>query len=68
MDDFTRLYGDSALVLFRLGSGNTLSVVTPDSLPASSGDQLISLVLEDEKKESVPMVEVEGGSGPEKLP
>ncbi|MDF1862552.1 MAG: sodium:proton antiporter [Verrucomicrobiales bacterium] len=67
MEDFTKLYGDSAMVLFRLGSGNTLSVVTPDSLPASSGDQLISLVVEDEK-DSVPMVEAEGGSGPEKLP
>ena len=59
MKDFTELYGESALVLFRLGAGNTLSVVTPKSSPPVSGDQLISLVFEQGEKIEVPIAEAD---------
>ena len=67
-DDFQKLYGDSAMILFRLSAGNTLTVVTPDSGSASSGDQLISLVFEQSDKVVAPMEDTDSSDGPAPLP
>ncbi|MCG8598676.1 MAG: cation:proton antiporter [Verrucomicrobiales bacterium] len=67
-DDFDEFYGDSALVLFKLSSGNTLSVMTPDSSAPVPGDQLISLVFEQTDKVVAPMEETGESDGPAPLP
>lgn len=50
-DDFRGLYGEDALVLFRLKEGGNLQVETPGLLPPGPGDSLISLVFEEQETE-----------------
>tara|TARA_R110000850_G_scaffold75381_7_gene164420 strand:- start:104 stop:1900 length:1797 start_codon:yes stop_codon:yes gene_type:complete len=45
-DAFQELYGESALILFRITSSNELIVETPNSGPVIPGERAISLVIE----------------------
>tara|TARA_R110002096_G_scaffold233764_3_gene423886 strand:- start:233 stop:2029 length:1797 start_codon:yes stop_codon:yes gene_type:complete len=46
LEDFQELYGESALILFRITSSNELIVETPELGPVNPGEQVISLVIE----------------------
>jgi hypothetical protein len=48
IEAFRKLYGESALILFRINASGELSVAGPESGSYASGEQLIALVREPE--------------------
>lgn len=67
-ESFCDLYGDSALVMFRITSSGELCVETPELGAPDRGDRLISLVFEQTDKVFVRPSEDDGAPGPQPLP
>jgi Trk K+ transport system NAD-binding subunit len=65
-ESFLSMYGEDALVLFRI-TDEVLKVETPRLNDPSKGDVLISLVFDPSEKLVAPTTELDS-SGPEKLP
>ncbi|MEX2578302.1 MAG: sodium:proton antiporter [Verrucomicrobiales bacterium] len=67
LEDFEKFHGDSALILFVINPTRGLTVQTPESTPPSSGDRIVSLVLE-AKEELKTRLSLEKGDEPVNLP
>lgn len=68
MDQFRKLYGEDAIVLFRLSPSGGLRVVTPDSAVPISGEKIIFLAIEKGEESDQVLPDPTETPDPEPLP